>query len=206
MSCCLHGSIFCRKNITFKRSDTNPFHINGWIVSDSYGFGFRHRRACHIVNGLENWLTEQCYGMKEYKPGWCFTFTSGTSTAVEMLGQWVYCQVKRNCTQVREKRDVDLKNFIVSLENRTYCLLSNYSRSNRIKVCEEFVQVCDEKNYSRFCLPLKVFTAYDEAISVQSIVVPTLFCKLWWYSCSWGHKPILIVFHSIIFPPSGCFL
>lgn len=52
----------------------------------------------------------------------------------------MYCQVNRNSTQVKEKRDVDLKNFIVSLENSTYCLLSNYPRSNRIKVCEEFVQ------------------------------------------------------------------
>lgn len=168
MSCCLHGSIFCRKkNIAFKRSDTNPIHINGWIVSDSYGFGFRHGRACHILDGLENWLTEQCYGMKKYKPVWCFTFTSGTSTAVEMLGQWVYCQVNRNSTQVKEKRDVDLKNFIVSLENSTCCLLSNYPRSNRIKVCEEFVRgVWWEKL-------LKILLAFE-----------SLHCIWWSHQCS----------------------
>lgn len=159
-----------------------PFTLMGGLSLTPYGFGFRHGRACHILDGLENWLTEQCYGMKKYKPVWCFTFASGTSTAVEMLGQWVYCQVNRNSTQVKEKRDVDLKNFIVSLENSTYCLLSNYPRSNRIKVCEEFVQgVWWEKL-------LKILLAFE-----------SLHCIWWSHPCSKDSGVYLFLQTLVIF-------
>lgn len=97
---------------------------------------------------------------------------------------WVHHQVRRNCAQVKEKRDVDIKNFEVSLEYSTCCL--------------------QNKDLSRVCAGvwrenLKIFPIFESLHCIWNKVVSTLFCILQLYSCSGVHKCISIVFQSVIY-------
>lgn len=96
---------------------------------------------------------------------------------------------------------MDFKNSVVILKNGTHCLLSICPIPTEKRFVKSLCRCVMRKTIRDFAHLWKSSMLIINASVLKTKWSPPLFSANWWYHCSWVHKPLSIIFHSIIFSP-----